>query len=268
MIEWDKPDERYFTTGTDHGVLYPKNGKPAVPWNGIIGVTESGAGDTSVLYRDGIIYHTDVEPGDYSGTLSAYFWPDEFNECMGMPEVAPGLIADYQPPQHFDLTYRSLVGSGERGDMFGYQIHLIYNAIASANSRTRKTLTQTPSMDEYGFDLVATPVHVPGLRPTAHFILDSRGMDRDALSGLEYTLYQFGQMPDPSYVYDLLKYSGVMFTYVLRENGSVLISGPGKHYPGQGYGMELDSVTGKLSLFNAVAVNNGNGSYTFSDGPS
>lgn len=221
-IVWDAADERYFTTGTDRGVLYPR-GKSAVPWNGIIGVTEAGAGETSVLYRDGHIFYTDVEPGDYSGSLTAYFWPDEFSECLGQPEIAPGFFADYQKPKPFDLSYRSLIGSGTRGDMFGYQIHLVYNAIASVNQRTRKTVTNTPAMDEYNFDLVATPVNVKGYRPTAHFIIDTRGMDPEVLTELETQLYITRTFPNANDVYELIEFGSAVH-FVDMGDGRIRVS--------------------------------------------
>lgn len=250
MIEWDKPDERYFSTGTDRGVFYPKGDAPAVPWNGIIGVTESGAGDTSVLYRDGQIYYSDVEPGDYAGSLTAFFWPNEFSECLGMPEIAPGFYADYQKPKHFDLSYRSLIGSGARGDMFGYQIHLIYNAIASANQRSRKTMTDTPAMDEFTFDLVATPKRIKGYRPTAHFVIDTRGLTEGQLEALENILYVGTpsipdgpdavppQLPDPTWVYELLKF-GDSITFEDLEDGRIRATGSSVNIVKTSYGSVL-----------------------------
>lgn len=245
-ITWDKSDERYYSTGVDRGVLYPKNGS-AVPWNGIIGVTESGAGDTSVLYRDGHVYYADVEPGDYSGTLSAFFWPREFSECLGMPEIAPGFQADYQKPKRFDLSYRSLIGSGSAGDMFGYQIHLIYNAICSVDQRSRKTMTNSPALDEFGFSLVATPRRIKGYRPTAHFIIDTRFLSSDQIAALEDGLYGSDpQLPDPEYVYELLKFGDEIQFEDLGE-GRIRATGSSTNIVKTSYGsIKINNVNGTV----------------------
>lgn len=257
---WDAHDERYYMTGTDRGVLYSEGA--AVPWNGIIGVTESGAGEKSVLYRDGHIYYSDVEPGDYEGSLNCFFWPDEFSKCLGMPEIAPGLYADYQKPRHFSLSYRSLIGSGNSGDMFGYQIHLVYNAIASMATRTRKTMTNTPSLDEFSFEMVATPVRVRGFRPTAHFIIDTRNMDPAVLASLEATMYGHdgvpGVMPDPVWLYDLLNF-GSAITFVDNLDGTWTASGSSANL--------IDNGDGTIQILNVNGVDHGDGTYTLSDTP-
>lgn len=255
MITWDDPEERYFSTGVDRGVLYTEEG--AVPWNGIIGVTEAGAGATSVLYRDGHVYYSDVEPGDYSGSLTAYFWPAQFDKCLGMPEIAPGFHADYQRPRHFSLSYRSLIGSGGRGDMFGYQIHLVYNAIASAQSRTRKTKSNSPSLDEFSFDLVATPPRIKGYRPTAHFIVDTRNLTPTQVATLEDMLYNQPSLPDPTYVYELLKFGdGIHFEDM--GNGRIRVVGSNSNVSSSG---------GKVGINNVNHSLDPEGFYNLSDTP-
>lgn len=256
MISWDDPDDRYFSTGVDRGVLYSEDG--AVPWNGIIGVTEAGGGNTSLLYRDGHIYYSDVEPGDYSGSLTAFFWPAEFDKCLGMPEIAPGFHVDYQKPRHFGLSYRSLIGSGTRGDMFGYQIHVVYTAIASAQSRTRKTRTNSPELDEFSFDLVATPVRVPGYRPTAHFIIDTRGLSEGQITTLEDLLYNHPTLPDPVYIYELLKF-GDAIHFVDLLDGRIRVTGSTTNV-----NLQPD---GRVEINNVDGSDSGLGYYNLSDTP-
>lgn len=260
MIEWDAPDERYFHTGCDRGVLYTEG--LAVPWNGITGSTESGAGDKTVLYRDGAVFYADVEPGDYEGSLTTFSWPKEFDRCLGIPEIAPGLHADYQKPRRFDFSYRSLIGSGMTGDMFGYQIHLFYNVIASVGQRTRKSLTNTPSLDEFSFDLVAVPKRLRGFRPTAHFVIDTRGLPEGSLEILEGILYGVdpivGRMPTPLELYDLLNY-GSSITFVDHGDGTWTATGSSTNI--------IDNGDGTWEIHNVNGVDNGDGTYTLSDTP-
>lgn len=257
---WDAPNERYFHTGVDRGVLYL--GDSAVPWNGIAGVTESGAGERSMLYRDGHIYHADVEPGDFEGTLNAYFWPDQFSECLGIPAIAPGFYADNQKPKPFGLSYRSLIGSGMAGDMFGYQIHLVYNAIAAIGSRSRQTKTNNPNILEFTFDLVAKPVRVRGFRPTAHYIIDTRGMSSETLASLEAILYGTEEtdphLPDPEDLYDLLNF-GDSITFVDHGDGTWTATGSSANL--------IDHGDGTWEILNVNGVDTGDGTYVLSDTP-
>lgn len=210
MLEWGDPDDRYYHTGTDRGVLYLNN--KTVVWNGIIGVTEDSDSETSVLYRDGRIYYAGINPGDFKGSLNAYFFPDEFSEALGIPEAADGFYVDNQKPKSFSFSYRSLIGSGSRGDSFGYQIHLIYNATASIQSRVRRTVNNSPAPIEFGFDLVCKPVSMPGYRPSAHYIIDTRHLDSATISSLEDILYVETRMPEPSELYDMLNFgSSIIF---------------------------------------------------------
>lgn len=218
MIDWDAPDERYYHSGVDHGVLYPK-GKPAVAWNGITGIDEVGNGSKTVHYRDGRIYYADVEPGDYEGSLTAFFFPDEFAECAGIPEVTDGLFVDNQKPKRFDLSYRTLIGSGATGDLFGYQIHLIYNAVAVIGTRSRKTLNESGDLMDFTFDITATPVKLAGMRPSAHYIIDTRKLGVSTIAQLEAILYDEGRMATPTELYDIMNF-GTSITFIDHGNGT------------------------------------------------
>lgn len=216
MLTWDAADARYFHHGIDRGVLYTADNY-AVPWNGITGFDEAGNGDSSIYYIDGRVYLADVDPTDFSGKLSAYSWPDEFAVCLGFPQAADGFYVDSQKPTRFGFSYRTLVGSGSDGDSFGYQIHLVYKAMASFNGRTRKTINDTQEPIEFGFDLVCTPVVMPGFRPSAHYVVDTRNMTQDKIDELEIILYGDGvtpgRLPEPEEIYDLLNFgSAITFT--------------------------------------------------------
>lgn len=234
-LEWDANDERYYHHGVDRGVLYIRapgvgindfieeplsESAPTVaafPWNGITGMDESGNGDSAIYYIDGKVFLADVDPTDFKGRLTAYGWPKKFGECLGMPEVAPGLVVDNQKPKQFDFSYRTLVGNGLGNDRFGYQIHLVYQAMASISGRNRKTVNNGPNPLEYAFDLVCTPVALPGYRPSAHYVIDTRYLPESALETIEEILYGTSttraRMPRPQELYDLLSF-GSAITFV------------------------------------------------------
>jgi hypothetical protein len=263
MLTWDSTTERYFQHGVDRGVLYPAGADPVV-WNGLTGVDESGNGETSVSYIDGKIFLADSDATDYSGKLSAYFFPEEFATCIGMPQVADGLIIDNQKPKRFGLSYRSLIGSGETGDMFGYQIHLIYNAMASMGATQRKTINNSPAPLEFAFDLVATPVKLPGFRPTAHYIIDTRRLDPETIAELESILYGStdglvaGRLPAPLELFDMLSF-GNEIQITVKADGTYTIKGARTNV----------FLTGDFTTYqvnNVNAVDNGDGTYDISDG--
>lgn len=261
MITWDNIDERYFQHGVDRGVLYPSGVDP-VPWNGITGVDEAGNGSTSVSYIDGMIYLADSDASDYSGKLTAFFYPDAFAVCIGQPQIADGLIIDNQKPKRFSLSYRSLIGSGTEGDMFGYQIHLIYNAMASLDGYSRQSLNNTPTPLEFSFNLVATPVRLPGFRPSAHYIIDTRRLDPDTIAELEGILYgsgvTAGRLPAPIELYELLTFGPEVIATV-HPDGTYAIKGSRENVFLTG-----DHTTYQINNVNAADL--GDGTYTISDG--
>lgn len=229
MIEWDVADQRYFHHGIDRGVLYygnsgitptieePLSSGGAVPWNGVTGFDESGNGESSIYYIDGQIYMADVDATDFSGKLTAYGWPDEFAKCVGFPEATDGFFVDNQKPKRFAFSYRSLIGSGTAGDMFGYQIHLVYKALATVAAKNRQSINGSPGPMEFTFDMNCTPVAMPGFRPSAHYVIDTRHLSKSKVAQLEAILYGdvnvAARMPTPAELYDLLNFgSAITFT--------------------------------------------------------
>lgn len=189
MFDWSNPEHRLYHHGLDRGVLY-KTSSDAVPWRGLVSFDETTVGGTTELYyRDGEVYMASVDPGDFSGQLTAMMYPDEFGECIGMPEAAPGLYVDNQRAKQFSLSYRTLVGNGSTGDLFGYQIHLVYNCLATIGVRGRRTIGSDTTPMQFTFDVACTPIKLSGYRPTAHYVIDTRGMDPLLVSNLERILY-------------------------------------------------------------------------------
>lgn len=260
MLTWDDPNERYYEHGLDRGVLYFSTKDP-VPWNGLTGFDEGEGGAATVLYRDGVVYLADVDASDFSGKMTALFFPDEFAECVGMPEVTDGLYVDNQKPKQFDLSYRSLVGSGMEGDMFGYQIHLVYNCMASLGTRTRRSLGADNGLTEFPFDIVCTPVKLPGYRPSAHYIIDTRRMDTSTVAQLEGILYGTGdipgRMPTPQQLFDIMNF-GDAITVVDHGDGTLTISGSFDNV------QMISPTTARIQNINAVV--NPDQTVTISDG--
>lgn len=261
MLVWDKVDERYYQHGCDRGVLYPDGADPVV-WNGITGVTESGNGASTLYYIDGQVFLADVDPTDFAGSLTAYFFPDAFADCVGFPQIAEGLFMDNQKPKRFSLSYRNLVGSGHAGDQFGYQIHLIYKAMASIGAKQRKSLTSGPTPMEFDFDIVATPIKIPGFRPSAHLVIDTRYLTPDTVADLEAILYGTdetpGAMPDPTVLFELMSF-GDAITVTENPDGFIKIEGKAANI------VQLTDDTFQINNINASAPDP-DGEVVISDG--
>lgn len=208
-LAWSDPAERRYETGLDRGVLYPKDADGVV-WNGLTAVDENGSGGTVSYYMDGRPFLHFPQRKEYSATLKAYTFPDEFMALTGMPEAAPGMYLDSQVMESFDLSYRTLVGNAIVGLEHGYKLHLIYNATATPQTVGYATLSDAITPIDFAWDLNAVPVPVTGYHPTAHIMIDSRDVDPDILSDLEDMLYGTDttapEMPHPQVIFDLLTF--------------------------------------------------------------
>src|SRR3954470_19060454 len=135
-LTWDQVGERLYETGVDRGVLYLPDNTGAyvdgVAWNGLTTVTESpGGADSNPQYADNIKYLNLISYEEFGATIEAFTYPDEFAECDGTLEPAPGVLVGQQPRKAFGLSYRSRLGNDVAGNEFGYKLHLIYGAQAA-----------------------------------------------------------------------------------------------------------------------------------------
>lgn len=187
-LVWDKVEDRVYETGLDKGVLYLPDGS-AVPWNGLTSIIENFDKETTPVYYDGMKVSELVVLGDFAATMKAVTYPDEFIEIEGLFEARNGVFFGDQRPQAFGLCYRTQVGNALEGDVVGYKIHILYNLTAIPNEKTYASLTSDPSLVEFEWNITAVPEEIPGMRPTAHIIIDSREIDPWLLEELEAMLY-------------------------------------------------------------------------------
>lgn len=188
-LKWGGAGTRYYEAGVDRGVLYVEN-DPGVPWNGLKSVTESSSGgDARIAHIDGVKYLNVAKNEDFEATIEAFYSPPEFDACDGMRPLEKGLWATAQRRRAFGLSYRTLVGNDMLGTNYGYRIHLIYNAIAAPSQRTHNTLGDVADAGSLSWSLTAKPVRWPGVKPTAHLIIDSTQVDVALLAALEDIIY-------------------------------------------------------------------------------
>lgn len=192
-LEWDKTGERLYETGTDRGVLYvASNGTypTGVAWNGLTGVDENPSGaEANAQYADNIKYLELRSAEDFGATVTAYTYPDEFEQCDGSAEPTEGMYIGQQARKMFGMSYRTKIGNDVDGDEHGYYIHLIYGATASPSQRSYKTINDSPEPIEFSWEVTTTPVNITGYKPVAHIRINSTKADPEKLAVLESVLY-------------------------------------------------------------------------------
>lgn len=213
-LVWDQTGQKTYETGVKQGVLYPQGEGGAYPkgyaWNGLTGVTESPSGaESNPLYADDIKYLNLISAEEFGATIEAYTYPDEFAECDGSAEIAPGVSVGQQTRKPFGMSYKTTFGNDVDGNEHGYKLHLIYGALATPSEKAYATINDSPEAITFSWEVTTTPVAVEGLKPTASLTIDSTKVDKTKLTALEDILYGKGEtearLPLPNEVAELMK---------------------------------------------------------------
>lgn len=189
-VTWDS--DQSYSLGVSNGVLYTEN-SPGVPWNGLVSVTDNGDDAPTALYLDGQKVADRSVPSTFAGTISAFMYPDEFDSCIG---VVDGVSA--QPRQPFSFSYRS-----------NSELHLVYNALASAGSDDYSTLSESPTALAFSWEFTTLPIDIPAGRPSAHLVIMLDYAQPEAISALEDIIYgddvNDASMPDPATILEIFE---------------------------------------------------------------
>ena len=201
-LVWDKTGERLYETGVRKGVLYLKGENGAysngVAWNGLTAVTESPSGaEATPLYADDIKYLNLLSAEEFSATIEAYTYPDEFAECDGSVSLVAGVSIGQQKRKQFGLCYRTVLGNDEDGEEYGYKLHIIYGCLAAPTEKADATINDSPEAITFSWEISTTPVEVSGFKPTASLVIDSTKVNEEKLAALEEILYGKDGTGDP-----------------------------------------------------------------------
>lgn len=192
-LVWDQISEKEYETGVEKGVLYPEsNGAypKGVAWNGLIGVSEKPSGaEPTPLYANNKKYLELISAEEYGATIEAYMYPDEFEPCQGLKEIAPGVVIAQQDRTGFGLSYVTLKGNDTEGTSHGYKIHIVYGAKAKPSEKAYKSVNNSPEAITLSWEISTTPVEVPGAKSTASVTIDSTKVNAEELAALEALLY-------------------------------------------------------------------------------
>lgn len=200
-IKWDQAGEHYYETGVKNAVLYLTDRDKESPtygeyiegygWNGVSKISESPSGaEETAIYADDRKYLSLRSTEDFAGTIDAYTYPDEFAECDGSKDIAPGIAATQQKRRMFGLSYRTILGNDLDGDEYGYKLHLVYGATASPAAKDHSTVNESPEAVTMSWEFKTVPVEIgEGFKPSAKFTIDSTKIDPDKLKKIERILY-------------------------------------------------------------------------------
>jgi hypothetical protein len=210
-LKWGEGPPMY-DLGVDHGVLYLDN--TAVPWNGLVSVDEKESGLVDVEhYFDGNRIHISQELGDFEASISAYTYPDAFNEYNG-----------YGPKEtykRFGFSYRTQHGES-------YKIHLVYNVLVRHDSWSWVTESNVVTPSTFNWDIYGAPVLTPGASPAAHLTIEAP-RDPSVIESIEDILYGTAdtepRLPDPEELIELYEAATILrITY--NGDGTYTATGP------------------------------------------
>lgn len=258
-IIWGTVGQRFYEAGADRGVLFVDG--LGVPWNGLKTVQESPTGgDPKPYYLDGIKYLNLAEAEEFEGTIEAFSAPREFAPCDGAQELYAGLSLTQQTRKIFGMSWRTLVGNDTVGLDLAYKIHIVYGALAQPSQRNRATLTQQIDPLGLSWGISTTPQIAPGVKPTAHLVIDTRTAKPLHLSLLEDIIYgndvQISRLPSLAEVVDIFSHSSITIT----DNGDTTWTAVGT--PPDVYNPTPDT----YQLSHPAVTDNGDGTFTATTG--
>ncbi len=188
VLAWDEVGERRYETGVDRGVLFlPEGG--AVPWNGLVSITENLGREVKPFYIDGVKYFDHQIIGDYSANLQAFTYPDELESLTGVAPVKPGMFAHDQQSRPFNFSYRTKIGNDVDSVDHGSKIHILYNVLATPGNTQFSSLGESISPQLFEWVLSGKSEFSTGIRPTSHISINTRLVSSALLANIEEALY-------------------------------------------------------------------------------
>lgn len=227
QLTWDTVGNRFYESGVDRGVLYVDDA--GVPWNGLTAIDESpSGGEARPFYIDGVKYLNLAAQEEFEATVTAYYSPEEFDQCDGIGMLVEGLTAGQQRRKSFGLSYRTKIGNDTVGADFGYKIHIIYNALVAPTAHNYATVSDSVDIPLLSWPISTKPVPVPGMMRSAHLVVDSTKVSRASLEEIEKVLYGTeltpASLPTPAELVDIIA-TADLFSVVDLGGGKFRISG-------------------------------------------
>ena len=211
-LTWDSLGSRLFKIGIDRGVLYPMvdgNYQNGVAWSGLTGIDVSiGGREKTALYTRDRKARILLSPEEYGGTIKAFYYPDEFDACIGDDLLLGGITLGQQDRTPFGLSYRTIIGNDILGQKFAYKLHVIYESYVISITDTESTINESLSPTEFSWAFESIPVEIDGYNPISHIAIDSRKFSTEIMTALEDALWGTDETPSrlllPQEIYDIV----------------------------------------------------------------
>jgi hypothetical protein len=199
--------DRFFEVGVDHGVFYPPNG-PGEAWNGLVSVQEIPPNaDNKVRFLDGIKSERSAKE-EFAGVIQAYTYPESFHS----------ILLTRRRHHTFGMSYRTKTAAG-------YKIHLVYNVLITP---TNVVYLQDEG-DPFNWGFTTKPVLVPGVKPSAHIVIDTAKTYAWTLAELENIIYGSeegnARLPLPDEVFDIFERNSIL-KVIDNGDGTFTVDGP------------------------------------------
>lgn len=206
-----------YETGVDHGVFYPKGGTGVV-WSGLVAVNDTTVdASQSLIYIDGVGHQNQLLIGNFSAVVEAITYPEEFEPYDGYDNFHTG-----GRRRRFDFSYRTLLGEGH------YQIHLVYNAVATPTQRNHSTMNTAQEVELFSWEIATRPEVIPDAKASSHFVLDTRYVYPEVLTLIEDRLYgtdaSLADMPTATELLDIF-WDNARFRVTDNGDGTATIIG-------------------------------------------
>lgn len=194
-LTWGATGAKKYETGVQEVALFLYNKETQAydkgyAWNGVESISESPEGaDASDFYADNVKYATLRAAETFGCSLEAYTSPEEFDQCDGMAELAPGVTIGQQARETFGLAYKTFLGDDAKGQEGDYKLHLIYGCTASPSERSYSSVNDSPDLLSFSWEIKTTPVAVTGHKATASLTIIASKVNPAKLAAFEAILY-------------------------------------------------------------------------------
>lgn len=219
-LNWDVVGERYFERGVDRVVIYLNDGE-AIPWCGVVSISEDSVVSTSATYFEGNKVSSIVETDSFSASINAITFPEIVSKLEGSEEINRGLYLTNQHPRTFNMSYRTGIGDDLNGAQSSAKIHILFDVMLVPSAREYVTINAESDVMTFEWQIVSIPPEVGNYRPTAHVILDERSLPNAIRDQLYISLYGDGINP-PGFnsaedlIQQILTYSS--WQYIMEPN--------------------------------------------------
>lgn len=201
---WDVIGTHKFERGLDRGVIYKadSNGLYSTggeAWSGLTSVEFSQDNRSfSPVYYDGYKISDVFGKGHYSGSISAFTYPDAMVYAEGGDVASNNILVTGQNFTRFALSFRTQ-NLTDLNETTGYKIHILYNLVAQRTSSNFVTINDSAEASEFTWDFSSTPAYAGAtLIPTSYLIVDTKTVNASIVTQIENLLYGIATLTTPS----------------------------------------------------------------------